>query len=60
VLAINGQRLAQPLVKDRVDVEAHMGSAVIDCTAANPGDWFFHCHKPVHMEGGMITLARIG
>ncbi|MGH7380565.1 MAG: multicopper oxidase domain-containing protein, partial [Candidatus Methylomirabilales bacterium] len=25
----------------------------------NPGDWFFHCHKPMHMEGGMITLAKI-
>ena len=59
VLAINGQRLAQPLVKDSVDVEAHMGSAVIAFTAANPGDWLFHCHKPMHMEGGMIALAQI-
>ncbi len=59
VLAVNGQRLAAPLVKDSVDVEAHMGSAVIEFTAHNPGDWFFHCHKPMHMEGGMITLAKI-
>ena len=29
-------------------------------TAHNPGDWFLHCHKPMHMEGGMITLAQIG
>jgi FtsP/CotA-like multicopper oxidase with cupredoxin domain len=46
-------------VKDTVDVEAHMGSTDIEFTAHNPGDWFFHCHKPMHMEGGMIALARI-
>ena len=59
VLAVNGQRLDVPIVKDSVDVEAHMGSVVIEFTAHNPGDWFFHCHKPMHMEGGMITLAKI-
>jgi FtsP/CotA-like multicopper oxidase with cupredoxin domain len=60
VLAVNGRRLNQPIVKDSVDVEAHMGSVTIEFTAHNPGDWFFHCHKPMHMEGGMIALARIG
>ena len=59
VLGINGQPLAQPLMKDSVDVEAHMGAVEIAFTAANPGDWFFHCHKPMHMEGGMITLVTI-
>jgi FtsP/CotA-like multicopper oxidase with cupredoxin domain len=59
VLAVNGRRLAQPIVKDSVDVEAHMGAVDIEFTAHNPGDWFFHCHKPMHMEGGMITLAKI-
>jgi FtsP/CotA-like multicopper oxidase with cupredoxin domain len=59
VLAINGQRLPVPIVKDSVDVDAHMGSVVIEFTAHNPGDWFFHCHKPMHMAGGMITLAQI-
>jgi len=59
VLAVNGARHAQPLVKDSVDVDAHMGSVVLEFTAHNPGDWFFHCHKPMHMEGGMITLAKI-
>jgi FtsP/CotA-like multicopper oxidase with cupredoxin domain len=59
VLAVNGRRLNQPIVKDSVDVEAHMGSVDIEFTAYNPGDWFFHCHKPMHMEGGMITLAKI-
>lgn len=59
VLAVNGRRLATPIVKDSVDVEAHMGAVDIEFTAHNPGDWFFHCHKPMHMEGGMITLAKI-
>ena len=60
VLAVNGVRHAEPIVKDSVDVDAHMGSVVIDFTAHNPGDWFLHCHKPSHMEGGMITLVKIG
>ncbi len=60
VLAVNGQRLIAPIVKDSVEVEAHMGSVEIEFTASNPGDWFFHCHIPMHMEGGMITLAKIG
>jgi FtsP/CotA-like multicopper oxidase with cupredoxin domain len=59
VLAINGRSLAQPLVKDSVDVEAHMGAVEVEFVAANPGDWLFHCHKPMHMEGGMMTLAQI-
>lgn len=59
VLAVNGARLAKPIVKDSVDVEAHMGSVVLDFTASNPGEWFFHCHKPMHMEGGMISLVSI-
>ncbi|MBI4256234.1 MAG: multicopper oxidase domain-containing protein, partial [Candidatus Rokubacteria bacterium] len=60
VLAVNGVRYAEPIVKDSVDVDAHMGSVVTDFTAHNPGDWFLHCHKPTHMEGGMITLVKIG
>ncbi len=59
VLAVNGRRLPAPIVKDSVDAEAHMGSVVIEFTAHNPGHWFLHCHKPMHMEGGMITLAKI-
>jgi FtsP/CotA-like multicopper oxidase with cupredoxin domain len=60
VLAVNGARYAAPLVKDSVDVEAHMGAVELEFTAHNPGDWFFHCHKPMHMDGGMITLVQIG
>jgi len=60
VLAVNGARYAAPIIKDSVDVDPHMGSVTIEFTAHNPGDWFFHCHKPMHMEGGMITLAQIG
>jgi FtsP/CotA-like multicopper oxidase with cupredoxin domain len=59
VLAVNGARYREALVKDSVDVDAHMGSVVLEFTAHNPGDWFLHCHKPMHMEGGMITLAKI-
>lgn len=59
VVRVNGQRLAAPIVKDSVDVEAHMGAVEIEFTAHNPGDWFFHCHKPMHMEGGMIVLTRV-
>ncbi len=60
VLGVNGARYAEPVVKDTVDIAAHMGSAVLEFTAHNPGDWFFHCHKPMHMMGGMITLVKIG
>ena len=56
---MNGRRLTHPLVKDTVDVAPHMGSAAIEFTAHNPGDWFLHCHKSMHMEGGLITLAKI-
>jgi len=59
VLAVNGRRLSAPIVKDAVDVEGHMGTVELEFTAHNPGDWFFHCHKPMHMDGGMIVLAMI-
>jgi FtsP/CotA-like multicopper oxidase with cupredoxin domain len=59
VLAVNGARYTEPIVKDSVDVDAHMGSVALDFTAHNPGDWFLHCHKPTHMEGGMITLVKV-
>jgi FtsP/CotA-like multicopper oxidase with cupredoxin domain len=60
VLAVNGTRYPTPIVKDSVDVEAHMGSAVIETTAHNAGDWLLHCHKPMHMDGGMIVLVKVG
>jgi len=59
LLAANGTRYAEPIVKDVVDVEAHMGSAIVEFTAHNAGDWFFHCHKPMHMMGGMIALVKV-
>jgi FtsP/CotA-like multicopper oxidase with cupredoxin domain len=59
VLAVNGARYAAPIVKDSVDIEAHMGSAIIEFTAHNPGDWLFHCHKPMHMDGGMVSLVKV-
>jgi FtsP/CotA-like multicopper oxidase with cupredoxin domain len=59
LLAMNGRRYAAPLVKDVVDVEPHMGTAVVELTARAAGDWLFHCHKPMHMMGGMATLLKI-
>jgi FtsP/CotA-like multicopper oxidase with cupredoxin domain len=59
VLAVNGVALAAPLVKDSVDVEAHMGSVVVEFTTTSPGDWLFHCHKPMHMEGGMASVVAV-
>lgn len=59
VTAVNGWRLSKPLVKDSVDVEPHMGSVEVEFTAHNPGNWFFHCHKPMHMDGGMAMLVKI-
>jgi FtsP/CotA-like multicopper oxidase with cupredoxin domain len=59
VLAVNGHRAAEPLVKDVVDIAPHMRSAVLELTAHNPGDWLFHCHKPMHMEGGMVVLVKV-
>jgi FtsP/CotA-like multicopper oxidase with cupredoxin domain len=46
-------------VKDGLDAEAHTSSVDTEFTTYDPGDWFFDCHKPMHMEGGMITLAKI-
>lgn len=60
LLRIGSQRLAAPLVKDTVDVPAHMGTVDLEFVAFNPGDWMFHCHKPMHMDGGMATLVNIG
>jgi multicopper oxidase len=35
-----------------------MGGATFDFVAANPGDWFFHCHDAYHMEMGMARVVR--
>jgi FtsP/CotA-like multicopper oxidase with cupredoxin domain len=39
---------------------ASVGTVDIEFVAFNPGDWMFHCHKPMHMDGGMATLVKIG
>jgi FtsP/CotA-like multicopper oxidase with cupredoxin domain len=59
VVAINAVRLDMPIIKDSLDVEGHMGSAIVEFTAHNPGDWLFHCHKPTHMDGGMMSLVKV-
>ncbi|MFL5802852.1 MAG: multicopper oxidase family protein [Roseiflexaceae bacterium] len=60
VLRAGGQTLPAPLIKDTVDVPAMMGTVDLEIIAFNPGDWMFHCHKPMHMDGGMATLIKIG
>ena len=60
VLSGNAVRYERPIVKDVVDVEAHMGLAVIEFTAHDQGDWLFHCHKPMHMMGGMVSVVKVG
>jgi multicopper oxidase len=42
--------------KDTVLVEPHMGEAMFDFVADNPGDWLFHCHIVYHMENGMARV----
>lgn len=59
VLRVNGAALRAPLVKDSLDVGAHMGAAEIEFVAQSAGDWMFHCHKPMHMHGGMVSLVQI-
>lgn len=54
---IGGQTLAAPLIKDVVDVRP-MERASLEFVADNPGNWMLHCHKPMHMDGGMATLVR--
>lgn len=60
VLSTGGQPLSAPLIKDTVDIPAMMGAVEIEFVAFNPGIWMFHCHKPMHMDGGMATLVKIG
>lgn len=59
VLSVNGAQLRAPLIKDTVAVSAHMGTTNLGFVASNPGDWMFHCHKPMHMDAGMISLVKI-
>ena len=59
VLSANGARYSRPLIKDVVDVEAHMNSTVIELIAHNTGDWLFHCHKTMHMMGGMVSVVKV-
>ena len=31
----------------------------IEFAAFNLGTWLFHCHKPMHMDGGMAMIVNI-
>ena len=52
-------RRENPLVKDSVDVHAHMGTVLIEFPAQYPGRWPFHCHKYPHSDGGMFTFVEV-
>jgi FtsP/CotA-like multicopper oxidase with cupredoxin domain len=59
VLSVGEQELAKPLIKDTLNVIPMMGTVEIEFVAFNPGEWLFHCHNPMHMDGGMAMLVRI-
>ena len=50
--------LKDPPLKDTVNFPAQ-GDMVIQWTATNPGDWFFHCHIEWHLATGMARVIRI-
>ncbi len=54
----NGQGDFAPL-KHTVDVPP-MGRRVIEFSADEEGDWFFHCHLLYHMDAGMARVMRVG
>ena len=53
---INGQGDHAPL-KHTVDV-APMSTTVIEFSANEFGDWFFHCHLLYHMKSGMARVLH--
>ncbi len=53
---VNGQGERSPL-KHTVDV-APMTTTVIEFSAQEVGDWFFHCHLLYHMESGMARVVH--
>lgn len=57
VMTVGGRSLPAPLVKDSVSV-APMSTVDLEIVARNPGKWLFHCHKTMHMMGGMMTLLE--
>jgi FtsP/CotA-like multicopper oxidase with cupredoxin domain len=59
VLAVNGVRLANPIVKDVTDVHPMMGTIAVEFTAQFPGRWPYHCHLWPHSEGRMFTYVDI-
>jgi len=57
IVAIDGNRLATPIVRDVVPVSP--GERYdIEFVANNPGVWLFHCHELHHMDAGMAVLIQ--
>ena len=60
VLAINGAPARLPARQgQRRRGRAH-GLRRCRVHHPQPGNWLLHCHKPMHMDGGMISLVKIG
>jgi FtsP/CotA-like multicopper oxidase with cupredoxin domain len=58
VLAVNGERNANPVWKDTVLVPA--GTAVdLLVEFSNPGRWMVHCHVAEHLQAGMMTVLDV-
>ncbi|OJF90180.1 multicopper oxidase family protein [Alkalibacterium sp. 20] len=57
IIAINGEKLDNPIVKDMINVEPGESIEIV-FQADNPGAWAFHCHDLNHSAGGMMTLLE--
>ncbi len=56
IVAVDGTRLAHPLVKDTSLVRSNGGTMTWRFAATSPaGRWLLHCHNEIHMMDGMRT-----
>jgi len=55
----SGGKSGQRLVKDTLIVPPWMGRRVVEFVAANPGNWFHHCHHLYHVMGGMANIVKV-
>jgi len=58
VLAINGKRLKEPLIRDTVLLDRR-DRIDIGFVADNPGKWLLHCHILSHATSGMGGIIEV-
>lgn len=58
VIAVDGQRIAQPAWRDTV-IMAPRQSVDVAFVADNPGQWMYHCHILDHAAGGMMGTIEV-